>query len=93
MEVLEKLDVYENSSQGLKTNSVTSNKPNFRSELSISERRFKSAATSSKSNNEKTRGSVFSKHTNLPPERRTIQCYGFLDTYNTNTLAAQDLKE
>ncbi|GFT94070.1 uncharacterized protein NPIL_51701 [Nephila pilipes] len=66
---------YENARHEEKKNSVTSNKPDFRSKFSTSEKRFKSTTTSKESNNEKTRRNVLSKNMNLKQQRRSIQCY------------------
>ncbi|GBM59249.1 hypothetical protein AVEN_205081-1 [Araneus ventricosus] len=76
LELVEKLNGYENIPHGLKKNSTPHNKQNFRSDFPKTERRFKSTATPREGNHEKIAKSAFSKKTNSTPERRTIQCYG-----------------
>ncbi|GBM20388.1 hypothetical protein AVEN_222096-1 [Araneus ventricosus] len=76
LELVEKLDAYENIRHGLKKNSTPHNKQNFRSDFPTTERRFKFTATPREDNHEKTARNAFSKKTNSTPERRTIQCYG-----------------
>ncbi|GBM18872.1 Transposon Ty3-I Gag-Pol polyprotein [Araneus ventricosus] len=61
---------------GLKKNSTSHNKQNFRSDFPTTERRFKSTATSREDNHEKTARNAFSKKTKSTPERRTSQYYG-----------------
>ncbi|GBN57851.1 hypothetical protein AVEN_30142-1 [Araneus ventricosus] len=76
LELVEKLDAYENIRHGLKKNSTPQNKQNLRSDFPTTERRFKSPAIPREDNHEETERNVFSKKTNSTPERRTIQCYG-----------------
>ncbi|GFS42059.1 hypothetical protein NPIL_381021 [Nephila pilipes] len=78
VELEEKFDAYKNARHGIKKNSVSSNKPNFRSEFSTSEdlsplRHLKNPTTE--------------KHKEMHfPRTRTIQCYGCGIPYDPNVL-------